>query len=40
MNIYTHASVEMQFEAARLMENLVIPIPFSLVKEQKQEIST
>ncbi|MDP2965806.1 MAG: site-specific integrase [Pelolinea sp.] len=40
MNIYAHASVEMQFEAARLMENLVTPIPFSLVKEQKQEIST
>ena len=39
MNIYAHASVEMQSEAARLMENLVTPIPISLKEDQKQEIS-
>ena len=39
MNIYAHASVEMQSEAANLMENLVTPIPFSLKEDQKQEIS-
>ena len=39
MNIYAHASVEMQSEAAKLMENLVTPIPISLKKGQKQEIS-
>jgi integrase len=39
MNIYAHASVEMQSEAAKLMENLVTPIPFSIEKVQKQEIS-
>lgn len=39
MNIYAHASVEMQSEAANLMENLVTPIPFSLYEDQKQEIS-
>jgi integrase len=39
MNIYAHASVEMQSEAANLMENLVTPIPFSLEENQKQEIS-
>ncbi len=39
MNIYAHASVEMQSEAVKLMENLVTPIPISLKEDQKQEIS-
>lgn len=39
MNIYAHASVEMQSEAAKLMENLVTPIPILLKEENKQEIS-
>ncbi len=39
MNVYAHASVEMQSEAAKLMENLVTPIPTSLKEDQNQEIS-
>jgi len=39
MNVYIHASVKMQSEAAKLMENLVTPIPISLKEDQKQEIS-
>jgi integrase len=39
MNIYAHASVEMQSEAAILMDNLVTPISISLKEDQKQEIS-
>jgi integrase len=39
MDIYAHSSVEMQSEAANLMENLVTPTPFSLKEDQKQEIS-
>ena len=39
MNIYAHASIEMQFEASQLMENLVTPIPISIEKEQKQKVS-
>jgi len=39
MNIYVHASVEMQPEAAKRMENLVTPIPISLKEDQNQEIS-
>ncbi len=38
MNIYAHASVEMQSEATQLMENLVTPIPISIEKKQKQEV--
>jgi len=38
MNIYAHASVEMQSEATQLMENLVSPIPISIGKKQKQEV--
>ena len=37
MNIYAHASVEMQSEAAQLMENLVTPIPISLKKIKKED---
>ena len=32
MNVYGHSSVEMQSDAAKLMENLVTPIPISLEK--------
>ena len=39
MNIYAHASVEMQSEAAKLMENLVTPIPYPLKNPKSQEIS-
>jgi integrase len=39
MNVYAHASVEMQSEAAKLMENLVTPIPISLKEDQNQEFS-
>ena len=38
MNIYAHASVEMQSEATQLMEDLVTPIPISIEKKQKQEV--
>ena len=38
MNVYSHSSVEMQSEAAKLMENLVTPIPISLKENQKQEM--
>ena len=37
MNIYAHASIEMQAEAAQLMENLVTPIPISLEEIQKED---
>jgi len=39
MNIYAHTSVEMQSEAANLMENLVTPIPVDIQKIQNQEVS-
>ena len=39
MNIYAHTSVEMQSEAANLMENLVTPIPIDIPNLQKQTIS-
>ena len=32
MNVYGHSTVEMQSDAAKLMENLVTPIPISLEK--------
>ena len=38
MNVYSHSSVEMQSEAAKLMENLVTPIPIALEEQHKQEI--
>jgi integrase len=38
MNIYAHASFEMQSEATQLMENLVTPIPISIKTEQNQEL--
>jgi integrase len=38
MNIYAYASIEMQSEAAQLMENLVTPIPISLKEIQKEDI--
>ena len=38
MNIYAHASVEMQSEATQLMEDLVTPIPISIEKKQKNEV--
>jgi hypothetical protein len=36
MNVYAHASIEMQSEAAQLMENLITPIPISLEEIQKE----
>lgn len=39
MNIYAHASIEMQSEAANLMENLVTPIPYPIEKTITKEIS-
>jgi integrase len=38
MNVYSHSSVEMQSEAAKLMENLITPIPIALEEQHKQEI--
>jgi len=37
MNVYAHASIEMQSEAAQLMENLITPIPISLEEIQKED---
>ena len=37
MNIYAHVSIEMQSEAAKLMENLVTPIPVNLDADFKEE---
>ena len=38
MNVYSHSSVEMQSEAANLMENLVTTIPVTLENHENREI--